>query len=231
MDDGDFQAINSKISSLDSQSETLVHVEQEQLTYIRRLTDEVDGNSKAIKIIANSLKNTLLEIKSTNFSIWNELFQLKRKLQYQARISSLFREIELTLSLVDKQLVQLQEALDVTATGHLSSMLVQPAKLSKIIQKIVTQLPSGLSLLTDTELDKVYSYKIVKVLAMSVHNTIRLIIELPLKPANKYFELFKVKSLPHYDGDIAQFVVVCGETSYFAISSDRQWYALLDEVN
>ena len=73
----------------------------------------------------------------------------------------------MTLSLVDKQLMQLQETLDVTATGHLSSMLMKPAKLSKILKEIVTQLHSDLSLLTDTELDKVYSYyEIIKVHAI-----------------------------------------------------------------
>lgn len=93
-------------------------MEQEQLIYIKRLTNEVDENSKAIKLIAETIKLTLSEIKSTNFSIWNEINNLKRKLQNQARTSSFFREIEVTLNLVDKQLVQLQEALNVTATGQ-----------------------------------------------------------------------------------------------------------------
>lgn len=81
-----------------------------------------------MKIIVETLKLTLSEIQSKNFYIRNEINQLKRTFQYQVRISSLFREIEVTLNLLYKQLVQLQEALDVTATGQFNSMFIKPAK-------------------------------------------------------------------------------------------------------
>lgn len=57
---------------------------------------------------------------------------------------------------------------------------------------------------------------------MSYKNVIRLIINFPLKSNNEYFELFKDI---YFDSDLDQFVVVRGEASYFAILSDRQWYA------
>ena len=230
MDDDDLQAINSKINSLDNQSDVLVHVEDEKLTYIKKLTSEVDENSKAIKSIASTLKSTIEEVKSTNFSIWTEIIQLKRKLQYQARISSLFRDVEMTLHLVNKQLVQMQEALDVTATGHLSSMLLTPVKLYETLREIVPKLPADLSLLTEVELDKVYSYyRLARVHAVSIQNMIRLIIELPLQSFDRHFELFSVNDLPYYDNALMQFVVVKGEANYFAISSDRQLHVSLED--
>lgn len=230
MDDDDLQAINSKINSLDNQTDAIVHVEDEKLTYIKKLTSEVDENSKAIKTIASTLKLTIEEVKSTNFSIWTEIIQLKRKMQYQARISSLFRDVEMTLNLVNKQLVQMQEALDVTATGHLSSMLLTPVKLYETLREIVPKLPADLSLLTDVELDKVYSYyRLARVHAVSIQNMIRLIIELPLQSFDRHFELFSVNDLPYYDNTLMQFVVVKGETNYFAISSDRQLHVSLED--
>lgn len=230
MDDDDLQTLNSKINNLDDQSDVLVHVEDEKLTYMKKLTGEVDENSKAIKTIAGILKSTITEIKTTNFSIWTEITQLKRKLQYQARISSLFREVEMTLRLIDKQLVQLQEALDVTATGHLSSMLLTPSKLYDVLKEIIPKLPNGLSLLTDVELDKIYSYyRLAKVNAVSVKNIVRLIIELPLQSPDRHFELYSVRPLPYYDHALTQFIVVKSEASYFAISVDRQLHITFED--
>lgn len=72
MDDGDFQNTNShKLTTLMDDRKTIVHVEQERLTYVKKLTNGVDRNSKAIKVIANSLKDTPLEFRNTNFTISN----------------------------------------------------------------------------------------------------------------------------------------------------------------
>ena len=40
----------------------------------------------------------------------------------------------------------MQEALDVTSTEYLSSLLVTPAKLNEVLKEVVSQLPFGLSL-------------------------------------------------------------------------------------
>lgn len=44
------------------------------------------------------------------------------------------------------------------------------------------------------------------------------------------FELYSIKSLPHYDTAIAQFLYVKNEYPYIAISSDKQKYAVISEV-
>uniref|UniRef100_A0A1B6CFQ9 Uncharacterized protein n=1 Tax=Clastoptera arizonana TaxID=38151 RepID=A0A1B6CFQ9_9HEMI len=62
---------------------------------------------------------------------------------------------------------------------------------------------------------------------MSNKNSIRLIIELPLKLANNYLEIFKVKPLPYYDADLDKFMYVKSETEYFAVTSDGQWFTYL----
>lgn len=73
-----------------------VYVEDEKLTYMAKLTSEVDENSKSIKRLANTPKTTIEEIKITNFSIWTDMIQSKRQLQHQALISSSFSEVEIT---------------------------------------------------------------------------------------------------------------------------------------
>lgn len=207
LDDDDYQSLNSRLDSLEDKGDSVIHVESDRLSYMKRLTSEVESHSKAIQLLVNTLKTTTQELININFTIWTEIEQLKRLIQYQSKISSLLREIEITLNVVNTQLIQLQEALDITSNGYLSSLLITPAKLNNILKEVVRELPVGLSLVVDTDIDKVYNYyRIARVHAISTKNVIRLIVEIPLQSAKSQFELFSVKLLPHYDKILTQFI-------------------------
>ena len=112
----------------------------------------------------------------------SEILKLKKQLEYQSTISSLFREIECQLIEVDNQLTQLKEALDVTSAGYLSAILIPPNKLNKLLKEIATKLPVGLSLIIKSELDMIYHYyRVAKVHAIATRNVIRVIIDIPLQ--------------------------------------------------
>lgn len=231
LDDDDYQTLNTKLERLDNTSNVLTHLQADRLTYVRKLTSEVDDNTKAIQLLVNAVKMTVTEVNNMTFSIWTEVQQLKRKLDYQAKLSSLFRSLELTLIEVDTKLVQLQEALDVTSTGFLSALLIPPPKLNSILREIVTELPVGLSLITTTDLDLTYHYyRVAKVHALAAKNVVRIIIDIPLQSYNSQFELYSVKSLPYYDKTIAQFVSVKSDYEYIALNVDRQSYAVISAV-
>lgn len=101
LDNDDYQTLNSKLEQLDNTSNTLMHIQTDRLTYVKKLTSEIGNNTKAIQQIINTVKSTVKEINNITFSIWTEVQQLHRKVDYQAKISSLFREIELPLIVVD----------------------------------------------------------------------------------------------------------------------------------
>lgn len=229
LDDDDYQSLNSRLDSLEDKGDSVIHIESDRLSYMKRLTSEVESHSKAIQLLVNTLKTTTQELININFTIWTEIEQLKRLIQYQSKISSLLREIEITLNVVNTQLIQLQEALDITSNGYLSSLLITPAKLNNILKEVVRELPVGLSLVVDTDIDKVYNYyRIARVHAISTKNVIRLIVEIPLQSTKSQFELFAVKPLPYYDKILTQFITVRSESNYFAISKDRLNYVLLN---
>lgn len=230
LDNGDYEELNSKIENLENHDDTLVHVETDRLTYLKRLTKQVDGNSKAIQLITNNLKIIVHEFANTSTTLWTEIEQVKRKLEYQSRISSLFREIELTLQEVNRQLIQLQESLDVTSNGQLSSILLPPEKLNSILKEVVPKLPTGLSLVINTEIDQIYHYyNLAKVSAIAYKNVIRLFINIPLQSNENQYELYSVKLLPYYDKSLAQFLTIKSDDKYLAVSMNQQKYAVLSE--
>ena len=54
--------------------------------------------------------------------------------------------------------MQLQEAIDVTSLGRLSSVLINPYNLSVILQQVSLQLPAGLPMLTGLSVQEMYVY-------------------------------------------------------------------------
>jgi hypothetical protein len=87
--------------------------------------------------------------------------------------------------------------------GQLSSVLINPYKLSVILQKVSLQLSAELSMLTGVTVEDMYVYyTIAAVHAVASPKAIRLFIEIPLKATDRYFELYQVHYLPFLKQDI-----------------------------
>jgi hypothetical protein len=55
-------------------------------------------------------------------------------------------------------LIQLQESLDLTSVGKLSSTLINPYNLSELLQQVNLHLPKGTSTLTGLSVEDMYIY-------------------------------------------------------------------------
>ena len=55
-------------------------------------------------------------------------------------------------------MTQIQESLDVTSIGKLSSVLISPYNLTDILQKVSLQLPAGLKMLIGLTVEEMYVY-------------------------------------------------------------------------
>ena len=96
------------------------------------------------------------------------------------------------------ELSKLMTGLDVTSNGRLSSLLIPPDKLSKILSSVSQELTHDLSLIASTKLEEMYIYyELADIHAIYQTKYIKLIIEIPLKTENRLLDLYSVKSLPY----------------------------------
>jgi hypothetical protein len=122
----------------------------------------------------------------------------------------------------------MQESLDVTSNGKLSSVLINPYNLSEILQQVSLQLPAGLSMLTRLTTEDMYVYyTIATAHAVATSKSIRLFVDIPLKAADRYFELHQVHFLPFYHKEIGKFVMIVEAFTYLAVAESRQFFALI----
>ena len=127
-----------------------------------------------------------------------------------------------------RSLTQLQESLDLTSLRKLSSALISPYNLSVILQQDSLQLPSGMSMLTGLTGEDMYVYyTIATVRAVATSQSLRLFIDIPLKAADSYFELYQVHSLPIFHEGINRYVMVQEPFSYITVAENRQFFAVM----
>jgi len=106
-------------------------------------------------------------------------------------------------------MTRIQESLDVTSNGKPSSVLINPNNLSDILQQVSLQLPAGLSMMTGLTVEEMYVYyTVATVHAVATSKSIRLFIDIPLKAANRYFELYQVHSLHFFHKGIGKLVII-----------------------
>jgi hypothetical protein len=103
--------------------------------------------------------------------------------------------------------------------GKLSSVLINPYNLSDIFQQVSLQLPTGLSMLTGLTVEDMYvHYAVATVHAVATSTSIGLLIDIPLKATDRYFELYQVHSLPFFHKGINKFVMIDEMFTYLAVA-------------
>jgi hypothetical protein len=176
------------------------------------------------RALCDSIRNISLQLNHVEADLLDTQVAMEKPMRYSAAI----REVEMAILDLRFSITQLYESLDVTSNGKLSSVLINPYNLAEILQQVSLQLHAGLSMLTGLTVEDMYVYyAIATVHAVATSNNIRLFVEIPLKAADRYFELYQVHSLPFFYESIERFVMIDEEFTYFAVAESRQFFALM----
>jgi hypothetical protein len=227
-DVGDVERLTKVCDELHTFEEKMTHASEQQLTYIRALDEVTKQNAKDIVEVTRTLRDSIRNVSIQLVKTEEGVTHLRETFEKHVQFSAAVREIEMAILDVKFSVIQLQEALDVTSKGQLSSVLINPYNLSVILQQVSLQLPAGLSMLTGVTVEDMYVYyAIAAVHAVASPKAIRLFIEIPLKAVDRYFELYQVHSLPFLKQDIGKFVMIDEVFTYIAVAESRQFFALM----
>jgi hypothetical protein len=107
-------------------------------------------------------------------------------------------------------------------------VLINPYNLSVILQQVSLQLPAGLSMITGLTVEEMHVYYTIAVVhAVASSRYIRLCVEIPLKAADRYFELYQVHSLLLFHKGIGKYIVVDETFTDLAVAENRQFFTVL----
>jgi hypothetical protein len=131
------------------------------MTYLHTLDEATTANAKATLDLAKALRNSSQKISLEVGKLEVGLFDVRFALEKQTRYSTAIREIELFMMEMKFSLIQLQESLDLTSVGKLSSTFINPYNLSELLQQVNLPLPKGTSMLTGLSIEDMYIYYVV----------------------------------------------------------------------
>jgi hypothetical protein len=180
------------------------------LSIIIRTLDEVTRqNAMAIADLTMTLRDSIRNFSLHLNRVEADLLDTQAVLEKQARYSAAIREVEMAILELKFSMTQMQESLDATSMGQLNSVFIKPYNLSVILQQVSLQLPVGLSMLTGLTVEEMYVYyTVATVHVVATSKSIRLFVDIPLKAADRYFELYQVHSLPFLHQGIGKFVMI-----------------------
>ena len=203
----------------------MTHEVEHQLTYIHALDAIAKQNAMDVAQLAGALRDSIQNFSLQLNRVEADLLDTHTALEKQARYSAAIQDTEMAIFELKFSITQLQGSLDITSLGQMSSVLINPYNLSVILQHVSLQLPAGLSLLTGLTVEEMYVYyTIVTVHTIATSKNIRLFVDIPLKAADRYFELYEVHSLPFFHEGVGKFMSD-DMFIYLAVAENKQFFA------
>jgi hypothetical protein len=210
------------VEGIKTREGNVIHAVQKQLTYIKSIDEAVSRNAMGLTTVARFLKSTIV-------NVWNNTVRnLKYLLEYQFNMSRTMRKLDFTAIQLQQAVLRLQEGLEVSSTGRLSSVLIPPHNLSRILQEVMLKLPQDVSLIAGFTIENMYIYyDVAKVQAYATSTAIRLVVRIPLRGADRVMVLFRSVPLPVYSEELHRYIQIKPQTSHIAITENGQFYLFL----
>jgi len=96
-----------------------------------------------------------------------------------------------------QQLDDLFDAVQCAIHGKLPIKLVKPTTLQNILRNVTLHLPEGYELMVGTRTENAHIYyELAKVSLVANAHSIKLIVSVPLKTTNSYFDLYRIVIFP-----------------------------------
>lgn len=230
MDSNDLDVINEKVNYLYDTTNDIVHDTQEQITVFNNMHEAIANNSKTINQMVSKLK----EYHSVLHSTLNKVFSRDR--QVHAQVHNLLQYLKLTATLADvkdtigsaiRKTTRLHQAIEDLAGGKVSSNLLSPHEYLSLLREVEKVIPTPAKLYLPVSLENVHQYyDIATVTSYTTGDTLRVILQVPLKLDSNLFHIYDVVSYPIFEERLGKWMKWEVEKQKVIISKDRQLYTI-----
>lgn len=189
LDSSDLAAINKKLDKLETTSDFVQHMIQEQLSYVPKI-DLVMKNQQ-------EFAKSIIEITKTIRKMSDDLAYIDVIRLYQHKINTGIRIFTNLVNGIKQTSTVLVNALLTTNNGKIDPNLLKPGHFLKVLKNVQSNIPVEFQFITPVLLENLHIfYDIGKSSAYLVNHTIRLFIEIPLKAQEREFTIFKAIPIP-----------------------------------
>ena len=187
----------------------IIHSVTNQFTYIKKLDFITNVNVEAISNLSRIIKENVIQSHEKLQQTARDILFLNLTIHGQSTLFTTIRQLEFTLLRFTQHIDELINAVQHIITGKLPLSLVSPPTLLNILKNISLHLPEGYELITGTKLKDIHLYyDTIQTAIIGDPYHIKIILNVPLKQANRHFVLYKILALPIQisNGTFAQYL-------------------------
>ena len=214
---------------LQSRQQDVVHSLNNQVTYIKRLYEITNVNVEAIANLSGILRDNIIRSHDKFQEITRDILWLNLTIHGQNELYTSIREMEFSILPLTQQLDELINAILFMVMGTLPVNLINTITLRRILKNMSFNLRDSYDLLAGTRVENIHLYDIIKVTAIAIAHQIKMVMDVPLKTANRHFILYKIFTLSTRVAN-GTFIQYLPEFLYFGINDIQHNYVLYTEA-
>ena len=227
----DIHTLHDVLDELRLQNSDISHSLSNQLTYVKNLSTATKLGTEAVANLSNIVKDHMIRSHDQLQKMAGEIMWLNVTIFGQSALHGAIRQLEFTLLQLVQQIDDLIDAVQLAIQGTLSIKLINPVTLQNILRNVTLQLPQGYELIVGTKIQDIHTYyDLAAVSVVDNAHCVNIVLNVPLKSANRHFTLFRIVTLPTQitSDKFAQFQV---DYDYFGLQHSQRGYILLTEAS
>ena len=228
--DSDITSLHNNFDELQLRQQDIVHSVANQLTYIKKLDTITSVNADAIANLSGIIRDDMIKSHDKFREITRDILWLNMTIYGQSALFMTIRQLELAVLQLTQQLDELMDAIQSIIMGKLPVNLINPTTLHNILKNVSLHLPENYELIAGARIENIHLYyDFITVAAVGDAHHIKLILNVPLKTANRHFVLYKILALPTRISNDT-FVQYLPEFLFFGIDTVQHNYILFTEA-
>jgi len=177
---------------------------------------------KDILLDSNKWKNeTDIAIHWLNYTLYNHssIFTYVRQLEFSIlELRTLVKEVLISL--------------DSTMTGKLSMNLIPPVMLRNILKNVTSYFPEGYTLCVSLQRNNInLFYEFMDISVFADYHSVKLVMLIPLKTFERYFNLYELITFPHKISKLDNFIQLTAEYENLVLDDSNQLLLLWKEAD
>ena len=231
-------AIQRNINHLAANQQNIVHVLKESISLLNSSRMEIAVNKHSINEIISTLSVIDVKINNVTEAIEKRFVEMENFIKMYLQLDLIIEELKQVTQKALWALQHLKLQLNMLSSERLSSIVIAPAMLRKILLDIESKLPRSLRLPDDPNISLWKYYKYLTCSTMVKDKKILIVVSIPLLDLSSTFEVFNVHNLPlpfmNQTKGIKPSIQMTAqleiETYSIAFNVERTKYILLDKL-
>jgi hypothetical protein len=184
--DSDITSLHNNFDELQSTQQDIGHSVANQLTYIKKLDTITSVNADAVANLSGIIRDDMIKSHDKFRETTRDILWLNMTIYGQSALFMTIRQLELAVLQQTQQLDAVQSII----IGKLPVNLMNPTTLHNILKNFSLHLPENYELIARARIENIHLYyDFITVATIGDAHHIKIILNVPLKTANRHFVL------------------------------------------